>query len=753
MAQAPQVERVFDRFGCVALVFYTAISVFVFARSLLPDFADSYVGQGPDPSLFIWSLVWWPHAIAHRLNPFLTHAIFAPAGVNLAWRPQSPLASLLVSPITVFFGPVVAYNILFLASPPLAAWTAFLLCRHIARSYWPAILGGYIFGFSAYMLGHTLAGHLNLVLVFAVPLAVYLVALWLEGALKPLKFVALMGLTLAVQFTFSVEIFATMTVFGAMAIVLALAFTEGETRRRIGRMLVPVASSCVFAALLVSPCLYYMFAYPELRGPVWSLEAFSADVLNFLIPTETSALGHLPVANSISLRFPGNIFERDAFVGPALLAVIAAYAWRHWRQPFGKLLIDSLIIICVLSLGPFLHFGGHLSGPLPGKLFAALPAIEKALPVRFMMYAFLIIAIITSLWFTTSTASNPMKYTAAAAIVLFSLPNFSSRYWASKVDTPAFFLRGLYRQYLAPNENLLVLPYFIFGNSMLWQGQTDMYFRMAGGWIGPLPDEYQLWPIVNALAGPTYVPDARAQLMSFLSSHDVEAIVVGDNDPDRASWRSLLAPLAVPPLEIGGVTLYRIPPETLARYGGMSPVEAERRADRTLFNTLLAAAWKYAAEGRHPGELTPLRAKNLNLLPADWLTGPSWVPARLAATAFDPTPSLETRLAYGVFLGRVGKTYFGVGVMGTYDALKPLIDDYRRDAYRIFFPAPRILAPEAEDEGRGLLLMVFDTNGLARAETKAAASLSGMPRQSRIPAAARPEGGTRHTLDATRRSR
>jgi len=350
MAEAPQAERVFDRFGCVALVFYAAISVFVFARSLLSDFANSYVGQGPDPSASMWSLVWWPHAIAHRLNPFLTHAIFAPAGLNLAWRTTIPLASLLVSPITAAFGPVVAYNILSLASPPLAAWTAFILCRHIARSYWPALLGGYLFGFSAYMVGQTFGGHLHLVLVFAVPLAVYLPALWLDGALKSLRFVVLMGLTLAVQFALSVEIFTTAIMFGAMAIVLALAFTEGETRRRIGWMLVPVASSCVFAALLVSPCLYYMFAYPELRGPVWSLEAFSADVLNFLIPTETSALGHLAVANSISAGFSGNVFERDAFVGPALLAVIAAYARRHWRQPFGKLLIDSLIIICVPRL-------------------------------------------------------------------------------------------------------------------------------------------------------------------------------------------------------------------------------------------------------------------------------------------------------------------------------------------------------------------------------------------------------------------
>ncbi len=91
-----------------------------------------------------------------------------------------------------------------------------------------------------------------------------------------------------------------------------------------------------------------------------------------------------------------------------------------------------------------------------------------------------------------------------------------------------------------------------------------------------------------------------------------------------------------PALEIGGVTLYRIPPETLARYGGMSAVEAETRTHRTLFNALLAAAWKYTAEGKDPRELTPVRAKNLNLLPADWLTGASWVPEWLAGTEFRP---------------------------------------------------------------------------------------------------------------------
>ena len=121
MAEVPRAERVFDRFGCGALVFYAALSVFVFARSLPSDFANSYVGQGPDPSLFMWSLVWWPHAIAHRLNPFLTHAIFAPGGFNLAWATSIPLASLLASPLTTAFGPVASFNVLTLLNPALTA--------------------------------------------------------------------------------------------------------------------------------------------------------------------------------------------------------------------------------------------------------------------------------------------------------------------------------------------------------------------------------------------------------------------------------------------------------------------------------------------------------------------------------------------------------------------------------------------------------------------------------------------------------
>jgi len=49
------------------------------------------------------------------------------------------------------------------------AESAFLLCRYITGKFFPSVCGGYLFGFSPYMLGHMLLGQPNLTLIFGVP--------------------------------------------------------------------------------------------------------------------------------------------------------------------------------------------------------------------------------------------------------------------------------------------------------------------------------------------------------------------------------------------------------------------------------------------------------------------------------------------------------------------------------------------------------------------------------------------------------
>ncbi len=155
--------------------------------------------------------------------------------------------------------------------------------------------------------------------------------------------------------------------------------------------------------VVVSPYLYYLFAFGSPGGQICPLHDYSADLLNFVLPAPTNALGTIPRMAALQRRSPPcGIAEVDAYVGLPLIVLAAAYAWRHWHEPTGKLLVDSLIIMCVLAMGPLLHFRGAVVCALPGKILAMMPLLNKALPARLMMYSFLLLAIIVSLWFAAN---------------------------------------------------------------------------------------------------------------------------------------------------------------------------------------------------------------------------------------------------------------------------------------------------------------------------------------------------------------
>jgi hypothetical protein len=110
-----------DRCGLAALTVYLALALIIFGRGLAHNSAGSFIGRTTDPSIYMWCLVWWPYAIAHGLNPFVTDLVWAPGGFNLTWTTSIPLAGFIAVPITARFGPIIAYNLLCLLSPALAA--------------------------------------------------------------------------------------------------------------------------------------------------------------------------------------------------------------------------------------------------------------------------------------------------------------------------------------------------------------------------------------------------------------------------------------------------------------------------------------------------------------------------------------------------------------------------------------------------------------------------------------------------------
>ncbi|HZT25547.1 MAG TPA: hypothetical protein VFA57_07570 [Pseudolabrys sp.] len=715
----PRARLAFDGRGILALAIYTTLAVSFLARGLSGRWSTAYIGKGVDPQLLMWLIAWWPHALAHGLNPLYSRAVWAPDGVNLAWSTCMPLLSLLLAPIVISLGPIFAYNVACVVAVALAGWCAFILCRYLCSAYWAALAGGYIFGFSAYMLGQA-AAHLDLILTFPIPLFALLLIRAFRAEMPWGRLVAGLSLVLTAQFMLFVELFATMAVFASIALLAILAFGSLAEKKRAVNLLPTVGLSYAITLIAVTPFLYFMIALGSESGAPHPPFLYSIDLLNLLVPTSTMQIGRLGLLQSISGLFLGYIYEASGYIGLPLALIAVAYLFPRSRESWARALSAMLLIVIVLSLGPFLILAGHPIIPIPGLLVSALPLIGKALPCRQMVYTFLLLATIASMWFTDTSARRWLRIIAALLVIGSMFPNLSSRFWASEIEIPGFFRNAMYAKLLAPESTVVVLPYSYQGESMLWQLESAWYFQMAGGNVGPPPLKFRQWPIVRAFyrVGDDELPDAGDQLKAFLATHRVAAVLVDDRELNV--WRPLLETLDTAPTEAGGITLYRIDENALAPWRNATALEMETRLDRARFAALVLAADAYVRGGHPLTALTPAEVKKLGLMPPGWIvvpkkTEPPWDSGGLNL----PRHPNDPRQLDDLWLGRDEQGRIEVGVSGWYPALRAVLAEYRGDAIGF---VPRGLehpSADGEDDLRGRLVMTFSAEGLARAAAHA----------------------------------
>jgi hypothetical protein len=267
---------------------------------------------------------------------------------------------------------------------------------------------------------------------------------------------------------------------------------------------------------------------------------------------------------------------------------------------------------------------------------------------------------------------------------------------------PEFFTTGTYRRYLAPAEIVATLPY-ARGEAdacMMWQALSGIYFRLAGGYPALSPLSFLRWPIVRSANQLATIPDPADQWKAFAANHSVTA---GDipTPPDYPSIDPIVAALGAPVWTGGGVTLYRVAPATLARYRALDWMRMEALADAQRFDALLIAAQGSLASGAGTPALSLSSAAKLKLLPASWLT----VPSRGSD--------------YRLFMRTDSDGLITVGVLGTWEGLRPIVDRYGVYARRIHFSSSRrpekIILEPAEGTYYYPLTISFDRQGLARA--------------------------------------
>ncbi len=353
-------------------------------------------------------------------------------------------------------GEPATYNIIVLLMPPLAAFCAYLLCRRVSGALWSSVLGGYIFGFSPYVLGEML-GHLDLAAIFIVPLIALVTLKRLDGEISGRRFAILLAALLTAQFLFFPELFATITLVGGFSLLLALAIFDGDTRTKLRHLIAPIIMGYAISTVLLSPYFYYMLAFEHPSGSIWPPTYFSADLVGFLVPRRTVWWGSAKFATAISSHFAGFILENGDYLGIVLIVFIEVFRRRFWPTKAGKFLTILLLTIIVAAMGSTLHIRGFQGFPLPWAIFQHLPLIENILPVRFMMYAFLVIATMAAMWFASSSARRLTKFVVAAAIVISIAPNPHASFWVTPLDLPAFFADRTYATELEPGETIFAV--------------------------------------------------------------------------------------------------------------------------------------------------------------------------------------------------------------------------------------------------------------------------------------------------------
>jgi hypothetical protein len=521
----------------LASLIYIACDLAIWRPGISFGLAVGAIGssRSSDYQVMTWGLEWWPWAIQHGLNPLHTGLVWAPSGYPTTWMTSIPAPSLLAAPITLLAGPLVSYNLLMLAAPPAAALACYWLCRELCGRWWPSLLGGFLFGFSPYVLGQAVAQHLNLVMVWPLPLLALTAVRYCRGDLSTRRaLLASVGLGLFLLGS-SLELFATTVTLGGIVLLIALAFDRG-LRRRLVSLTGMLAAALLIVLAFAAPIIWIMIGQspPPLPFPP---KQYATDIANVLVPTRLTLGGTTSAAHGISGHFVGNLGEEDGYLGLPLVGVCLVAAWRDWRRR-AWIAASAVVVALGLSLGPALVIAGHTVADIPFAM-DRLPVVGLALPSRLAVFVMLAAICLAVRWLARRDLQRVRIALGVAIAVSFApqlgalsgaradanaqhpaLPGFA---WAMPHASLGFVK---FADRFAPHTTVLGLPFGGLSPAIFWQAETDMRFRVAGGYTPFAPADSATDPLVAGFLTNTAPPLAVYRLRAYIVRTNTTIVLV-----------------------------------------------------------------------------------------------------------------------------------------------------------------------------------------------------------------------------------
>jgi hypothetical protein len=409
-----------------------------------------------------------------------------------------------------------------------------------------------VFGFGSYEAAETL-NHLNLALVFTLPLAALVVARYLHGALSGRRFVVLLALCIVGIFATFLETLFWATLGGAFALVAGLIVTRGRERALVFRCLLLGALAYGIALLAAAPYLWFVLGHSDPLAVSGRL--FELDLANLIVPTRVTEI-QPGFVHDLAGRLGGqNLTEQVGYIGPVLPLLAGFALWERRRQPLARVLALTIAAATLCALGARLVVAGHRTRfELPWAFVDDLPLASHALTIRAFVLVWLALAIIVALFLARG---GRLRWAVFGLLALSLVPSLDGSLWVTKLDRPALFEGDRWRTVVHPGENVLNIPVSFDGQAMLWQEEAGFGFRLTGGYLNAkVPDALWAHPVVRALFGAPIPPFPARDLRAMANERKVDVVLMPRTYP--APWPRIASAAFGRPRELGGMLAWRV---------------------------------------------------------------------------------------------------------------------------------------------------------------------------------------------------
>lgn len=546
-----------------------------------------------DQALFEWNLAYGAHALTHLENPFFTHLLNVPDGVNLAVNTAATVYAVAFAPLTLWLGPTITFLVILTLNLAATAYAWYwLFSRHLLGSAAApgapqsvpqpalrsvpraaAVVGGLFCGFAPGLVSHANA-HLNWTAQWIVPLVIWRVLTlrrWRDGIV--------LGVLVAVMFSIAAEALF----FTALALGVFLACWAAAHRRRAAEALPCflrglAGGGLLASALLAYPLWMHFFGPQRYNGTGFNARIHSEDLLAFGAFPRRSLAGLAGLDTSLA----ANPTEETTFFGVPLLVLAVACFVRLRRRPAVRALAVTAGVFAVLSLGPRLKVRGYVTDfPLPYALLAKLPVFDAALPARMALVAVPIVGLLLAYTLELRPGRKWLSAFVVALVPLLPVPLLAEH----REPVPPFFTQGIWREYV-PSGGVVVpvpLPADLTPDGQRWQAYAlasgEGEFALPAGFflgpggpdgrgrIGPVPRPTDALLDTVARTGkvPPITDTERRQAQDDLRYWRADAVVLADQ-VSGTNWavhhdalRRVTAELFGPGERVGGVTVWRVP--------------------------------------------------------------------------------------------------------------------------------------------------------------------------------------------------